>query len=434
MANDSLFKRALRKFGYEPIRDTSQATPELAEEAAFEGETKTEDFLKAYLNSLWVYICVNKVATSAAKVPFKFYKKRISKGGKRVDLPQDHELYQLLRKVNPWCTRFNLMDATFAFVLLAGNAYWELCRKNKKSNKIKEIYVLRPDRIEVIPDPKKYIKGYTYTINGKEIPFKAEDILQFKLFSPILEYEGTPATKPAERLISLDLYAWKYNVRFFKAGARVLGVLETDRSLSDKAIKRLETKWIGKYGGYEKAFKTAILEEGLKYKPTATTHKEMEFIELAKMVRESICSAYGVYPAIVGLFEYSNYSNATEQRQLFYEETIIPLLIWMQEYISSFLCPYFDSRIVGEFDQSAIGALKEKEEIKAKKSAMLVRNKIFNPEEIREMFYGISSKPKGSLGKKDLEKLLSMIRRINMDPAARKEFATIIRNLDEVKK
>jgi len=86
-----------------------------------------------------------------------------------------------------------------------------------------------------------------------------------------------------------------------------MGVLETDRHLSDKAMKRLNAKWIGKYGGYQKAFKTPVLEEGLKYKGITSSHTDMEFIAQRKMTREEILAAYGVPPAIVGLFEYANY-------------------------------------------------------------------------------------------------------------------------------
>ncbi|GAH29481.1 unnamed protein product, partial [marine sediment metagenome] len=69
-------------------------------------------------------------------------------------------------------------------------------------------------------------------------------------------------------------------------------------------MKRLNAKWIGKYGGYQKAFKTPVLEEGLKYKGITSTHQDMEFIQQRKITREEILAAYGVHPAIVGLFEY----------------------------------------------------------------------------------------------------------------------------------
>jgi len=299
----NFLNKVLRKFGYEPLRDTSQVTPELAEEQEYAGvPSDTNDWLKTYTESVWSYVCVNKIGTSCAKIPFKFYKKRITKKGQRQELTEG-ELSELFIRVNPWMTKFGLWNSTIAFALLTGNSYWELVTDGK-SKKTKEIYLLRPDRMKIKPDPKTFIQGYIYNINGKDVPFMPDDILHFKTFSPLSDYYGTPPTQPASLLIALDLYSLKYNSNFFKAGARIYGVLETERSLSDRAVKRLERKWIGKYGGYQKAFRTAVLEEGLKYKPISSTHKDMDFIAQMKIVRESICSSFGVYPAVVGLFEY----------------------------------------------------------------------------------------------------------------------------------
>ncbi|MBA7684812.1 hypothetical protein ES703_93225 [subsurface metagenome] len=285
--------------------------------------------------------------------------------------------------------------------------------------------------MKIIPDPKKFVKGYVYNINGHDTPFKSEDIIHMKLFSSTSDYFGTPPTQPAKDLIALDLYALKFNTMFFKAGARVYGVLETERTLSERATKRLESKWIGQYGGYRKAFKTAVLEEGLKYKTISSTHKDMAFIEQMKIMRESICSAYGVYPAVVGLFEFSNYANSSEQRQFFYEETIIPLLIWMQENVSAFLCPRFGPRIYGEFDQSEIGALKEKEEIKARKSGILKKYDIFTVDEIREMFYGVGPESDKKLDKRSAERILELVGRIQGNLKSKQLLQEVIRNLSD---
>ena len=124
-------------------------------------------------------------------------------------------------------------------------------------------------------------------------------------------------------------------------------------------MKRLNAKWIGKYGGYQKAFKTPVLEEGLKYKGITSTHQDMEFIQQRKITREEILAAYGVPPAIVGLFEYANYANSREQKKLFWEDTMLPKLIKMQEYVSVFLLPQYGPRLVGEFDLTTIQALQE---------------------------------------------------------------------------
>ncbi len=387
-------ERILNRFGYAPIRDSSQTLPELAENLQWETKpAKTLDYLASYEQAIWTYAAVFRIATTGAKVPFKIYKKRVTKKGKRTEVT-DKLVNQVLETPNPYTTRFNLWEATLAFAELTGNSYWELVSEGDQPPE--EIYVLRPDHMEIRPSRQKLVDYYLFNINGKDIRLLPEDVLHFKYFSAVSELYGTSANTAAEKSIVLDLYSLDFNARFFKAGARIMGVLETDRHLSDKAMKRLSSKWIGKYGGVQKAFKTPVLEEGLKYHAISSSHTDMEFIEQRKMTREEILAAYGVPPAIVGLFEYANYANSREQKKLFWEDTMLPKLIKMQEYVSVFLLPRYGTRLVGEFDLTTVSALQDSEEVKAKTATTLVDSGIMTADEARDIYYHLDKVPGGA--------------------------------------
>ena len=69
------FAPVLKRFGYGPIRDSSQTLPELVENLQWEGKpAKTVDYLETYEQAIWTYAAVYRIATSAAKVPFRIYK------------------------------------------------------------------------------------------------------------------------------------------------------------------------------------------------------------------------------------------------------------------------------------------------------------------------------------------------------------------------
>jgi len=378
-------ERLFQRFGYTPIRDVSQTHADLAETLQWEQTpAKTLDYLETYEKAIWTYSSVYRIATAFAKVPFRIYRKRVTKKGQRTEI-LDHLVNHVLTTPNPYSTRFDLWEATTAFAELTGNSYWELVSEGKKPPE--EIYVLRPDRIEIKSSKKRLVENYQFEVNGRKVLFLPEDILHFKYFSSISDLYGTSASASAEKSVILDLYALQFNAQFFKAGARLMGTLETDRHLSDKAFKRLEGKWIGRYGGVAKSFKTAVLEEGLKYKPIASTHTDMEFIEQRKMTREEVLAAYGVPPAIVGLFEYANYANSLEQKRLFWEDTMVPKLKKVEENVSSFFLPRYGPRLVGEFDLSVIQALQESEEAKQKIACGLTDSGIMTRNESRHEFY-----------------------------------------------
>ncbi|MBA7650717.1 hypothetical protein ES703_58528 [subsurface metagenome] len=389
----------IRDWGYAPIRETSQAYPDLAETLRWEvTPPKTLDYLQTYERAIWTYAAIYRICTSASKVPFRVYKKRITKQGQREEITDSNNpnlklLNQVLARPNPYMTRFDLWEATVAYLELAGNTYWELVAEGDKPPE--EIYVLRPDRMTVKPEAKELVASYVFNVNGRKIIFQPEDILHFKYFSPTSDLYGTSANAAAEKSIILDLYALAFNARFFKSGARLMGVLETDRHLSEKTYQRLDRKWRERYGGSEKAFRTAILEEGLKYREIASKHTDMEFIQQRKMTREEVLAAYGVHPANVGLFEFSNYANAEAQKKLFWEDTMVPKLIKLQETVTTFFLPRFGPRLVGEFDLSVIQALQESEETKSKTACSLTDSGIMTRNEARKQFYNLPGTPGG---------------------------------------
>src|SRR5260221_2978767 len=75
-----------------------------------------------YLRSSWVYVAVTRIAEAAALVPYEVY---ATKGEAKI-AQQNHAIEQLLRNPNPHMSQFELLEATFGFLELTGNAYWFL--------------------------------------------------------------------------------------------------------------------------------------------------------------------------------------------------------------------------------------------------------------------------------------------------------------------
>ena len=107
-------ERLLKRFGYIPLREVSATHPDLAETLQWEQTpAKTLDYLQTFEKSLWVYASVYRIATSVGKVPFKVYKKRITKTGQREEITDSNNptlklLNQVLTRPNPYMTRFDL--------------------------------------------------------------------------------------------------------------------------------------------------------------------------------------------------------------------------------------------------------------------------------------------------------------------------------------
>jgi HK97 family phage portal protein len=360
-----------------PLRKDSRVTQLISQEYKFPyTPADMEDHLYTYSKYTWAYASVYVIANAAAGVELKLYD---GFGKDAKELPDD-DLVKVLKNPNPINDEYDIWEATYSFLELAGNCYWELVREN---NKIKEIYVLRPDRIKILGDPKKLVGKYIYNINGQEIEFDPSEILHFKYFNPMSELYGFSPVTPAVQTMTIDLYALTYNRNFFRMGARIGGVLETDRHLSKDAIDRLEESFSSDYGSYSNAWKTAVLQEGLKYKEISPTHKDMSFIELRKQAREEVFAAMGVFPILFGIMEHANYATAHQQKHLFYSGTIIPKLKKTQSRITKLKQLEGKESVYAKYDTEAIEALKEEKEVQSKIDAQYTDSGIKTINEIR---------------------------------------------------
>ena len=361
-----------------PLRKDSKVTSLVAGEYAYPyTPADMTDHLYVYEKYTWTYASIYVIANAAAGVELKFYDMSSEKPKELID----DEMRKVLENPNPIADEYDIWEATYSFLELTGNCYWELVRN--KNNKIEEIYVLRPDRMKIVGDPKKLVGKYIYEINGKTMEFDPNEILHFRYFNPLNDLYGFSPIKPPTQTMVIDLYALTYNRNFFKMGARIGGVLETDRHLSEDAIDRLETSWNNEYGSYSQAWRTAVLQEGLKYKEVSPTHKEMAFIELRKQAREEVFAAMGTYPILFGLMEYANYATAHTQIQMFYKGTVLPKLKKVQSRLTKLKQAEGKKNIKARYDMDGIEALKEEREVQAKIDAQYVDVGIKTINEIR---------------------------------------------------
>src|SRR3990170_616017 len=99
---------------------------------------------KKYLDEYrgWVFACVQARSEAVGAIELK-----LEKGDKEVE---NHELLDLLYKVNPSTTKEDLFMGTQAYLDLEGNAFWFLARDKDGKGAIKEIWLLRPDKISIV--------------------------------------------------------------------------------------------------------------------------------------------------------------------------------------------------------------------------------------------------------------------------------------------
>ena len=103
------------------------------------------------------YRCVRMIAEAAAAMPLTVFE-----GGERAG--PDHPLVRLLARANPEQSGAELFEALHGSLQTAGNAYLEASGEG-----LEELYVLRPDRVKVVPGANGWPAAYDYTAGARTV-------------------------------------------------------------------------------------------------------------------------------------------------------------------------------------------------------------------------------------------------------------------------
>lgn len=300
-------------------------------------------FIESYGNFVWVYSAVYAIANAAAGVDLALFLE-----DKEGNLEQilDHPLLTLIKNPNFKCTQHDLIELTYTQLESTGNAFWELVRD--EFGVPVEIYPLRPTRISIVPDPKNYIRNYTFEVNGKKIPLSVDDVMHFRYPDPNNDYWGISPLSAASNSLKQEENAIEYNKRFFSNSARPDVVFHVEGGMNKKNFLRMKAMIKKMFGGVHKAHSAAIIEGGTKVEKLGFAPKDLEFLNLRKFDRDEILSVFGVPPAMVGVFEQAIRANARVQIQTFWETTMIHKLLKTENALNHQLVPEFQKLEVNQ--------------------------------------------------------------------------------------
>ena len=115
---------------------------------------------EGYLANAVVHRAVRMIAENAASCVYLLYD-----GARELEA---HPLAQLLSRPNPKQDGASLFEMLYAHMLLSGNAYIEGVTLGED---VRELYVLRPDRMKLVPGTDGWAEAYEYSVGGRSVGF-----------------------------------------------------------------------------------------------------------------------------------------------------------------------------------------------------------------------------------------------------------------------
>jgi phage portal protein BeeE len=283
---------------------------------------------EAYTKNVVAYRAINMIAGAAASIGLKMFD---YKG----NLIENHPIIGLLYKPNPHQNKSEFLESLYLYRLISGNAY-VLSASN--TNKLpKEIYSLRPYRVNVIAGDNFLPIGYQYKVDKREQVFSVDQIhglsrvLHIKNSHPISDWYGLSAIEAAAYSIDQHNNAAAWNHALLQNVARPSG---------------------------------AIVVKGAdgRLKEISLSTKDMDFIEGKHSAARDIALVFGVPPQLLGIPGDNTYSNLVEAKAALWEQTILPLVENTIDHIGRWLAKLCKDEFVLKLDKDNISAMASKRE------------------------------------------------------------------------
>lgn len=326
-----------------------------------------------------VFACVRAIAEGLMQVPW-----RLMKFDGRTRLPAiDHPLYPLFDgDPNEWQTTAEFIEQIGLHLALANNAYVWLNRP--AGTVVRELLPLEPSK--VAQRRVGWVSDFLVTMpDGSQVTVPFEEM--WHLRGPSWNgWHGLEGWKLAREAIGLSLAAEQHGASTFSSGAQLGGLLSTEQVMSADQRKALRDSWQAVHSGRENAGKIAVLSNGYKFQPIASTNENAQWIDARRFQIEEVCRAFRVMPIMVGYSDKAaTYASA---EQMFIAHVVHTLGPWYRRIEASAnkrLLTAADRRagLYTKFFTNALlrGAVKDRGEFYTK----LYSVGAISPNEIREL-------------------------------------------------
>lgn len=296
-----------------------------------------------------LFAIISRLATATASAKWKLWRTATSgKDGDRVEVTR-HLALERWNKPNPFMHQRLFIETFEQHIDLVGEADW-LMRPDALGLP-GELWPIRPDRIEVVPDPEEFIECYQYlSPDGERIRLERDELIMLKMPNPLDIYRGMGPVQAILCDLDSARYSTEWNRNFFLNSAEPGGIVQYEEELSDDDFRQATERWREQHRGVGNAHRVAIIERG-KWVDRSMTQRDMQFVELREVSRDTIREAFGFPKPLLGAVDDVNRANAEAAEVVFARWLVRDRLDRIKDALNESFLPKFGATATGlEFD------------------------------------------------------------------------------------
>lgn len=221
---------------------------------------------------------------------------------------------------------------------ITGNAYAYIGR-SAKTGRVEELLPLMSEMVDLVIDENRHLH-YVYTdpISGRVYDLMPSQVIHYKNFTKD-GIRGVSLIELAQDVVAKDRAAKSYERAIYNNGGRPSGVLYTDTDLGGKVTvpksdgtteeiskkEQVRRAWERVHAGGDNAFRTAVLDLGLKYQPIAMNNSDAQFVESNDITIADIARISGV-PLHALMSGKQSYESNSQNRTEFVQTTALAIV------------------------------------------------------------------------------------------------------------
>jgi HK97 family phage portal protein len=194
----------------------------------------------------------------------------------------------------------------------------------------------------------------------------------------------TPTYRLFRNVLGLASALEAHAATYFGNGARPGVILESDNPIPVEAAERLREQWERMHRGPDRAFRTAVLPNGVKAHELSQSNEAAQMLESRQFAVTEICRVFRVPPHMVQDLTRSTYSNIEVQGTEFVQHCLLPHLKRWEAAISRDLLPEGDDEVYFA-EHNVAGLLRGDHASRSQYYVSALQNGWMSVNEIREL-------------------------------------------------
>lgn len=240
-----------------------------------------------------------------------------------------------------------IMDSSM-HAALAGNAViWKVPKSGvghagaKNKQRILELRSLVPRLVRI--DGDKSDPTYTFDTGGRwrgRISLKRSEFIHIKIPNPVLPEWGSSLIGSVGDQIQSDEAAVDWQRRSFDHRFTADGMFITDLEPEDATYKALKAQIREQQ---RRPHEPMLLMGGTEYEENSKSAVDLDWRAGRETLRNDVLSAQGMPPVEAGYFDNATLANAKGSREIFWEDSLLPMSSLIARAFNVDLIPHFGS-------------------------------------------------------------------------------------------